>query len=87
MQSFHQSRARIFFEVLCALAISASCAGAWLQTGATALLPAAAVAALYGLVHAFDMRRGTPTVAPARERVELARIPEIVVPVAEPTVD
>lgn len=61
MQSFHHSRVRILFEVLCALAIAGSCVGAWQQTGASALLGAAAVTALYGLVHAFDMARGRPT--------------------------
>ena len=57
MHSFHHSRSRILFEVFCALAISASCVGAWMQTGAWALLPAAVVAALYGIVHTFDLRR------------------------------
>lgn len=63
MHSFHRSRGRILFEVFCALAISASCAGAWLQTGASAFLPAAFVAALYGLWHMTDMRARTPAVA------------------------
>jgi len=56
MHSFHRSRGRILFEVFCALGVSASCAGAWMQTDASALLAAAAVAALYGLVHVFDLR-------------------------------
>jgi len=60
MQSFHHSRARILFDVACAFGISASCVVAWMQTYATAMLPAAAIAALYGLVHAFDMARGSP---------------------------
>ncbi|MFL6729907.1 MAG: hypothetical protein ACJ8E3_05940 [Sphingomicrobium sp.] len=60
MHSVHQSRARIFFEVLCALGMSASLVGAWLQTYAPAFLPGAAIAALYGIVHAFDMIRGKP---------------------------
>ena len=55
MHSFHQSRGRIFFEVLCALAVSVSCVGTWMQTGASAMLPAAAAALLYALVHTFDM--------------------------------
>jgi hypothetical protein len=55
MHSFHPSRGRILFEVFCAFAISASCVGAWMQTGAWALLPAALVSALYGLVHLFDI--------------------------------
>ena len=64
MHSFHPSRGRVFFEVLCALVISASLVGAWIQTGATALLPAGSVAALYGLVHLFDMRRPKSAEAP-----------------------
>jgi len=56
MHSFHHSRGRIFFDVLCALAVSASCAGAWMQTGATALLGVAAISALYGVVHMFGLR-------------------------------
>ena len=63
MHSFHQPRGRVLFEVFCALAISASCVGAWMQTGAWALLPAAAVAALYGFVHLFDMDRHKPAIA------------------------
>jgi hypothetical protein len=82
MQSFHQSRGRILFEVFCSLAISASCAGAWMQTGASALLPAASVAALFGLVHAFDMRRAR-FVSPASQSIELPRVEETLVPVSE----
>ena len=86
MQSFHHSRGRILFEVFCSFAISASCAAAWQQTGATALLPPAAVAALYGLVHAFDMRRPKSSLAPTSKSAELTRIPEPVVPATEATV-
>ena len=46
MQSYYPSRTRIFFEVLCAFAMVTSFVGAWRQTGASALLIAAAVAAL-----------------------------------------
>ena len=49
MHSFHRSRGRILFEVLCAFVISASCVGTWMQTGAWAMLPAAFAALLYGL--------------------------------------
>ena len=56
MHSFHQSRGRIAFDVFCALTIAGSCVGAWMQTGATAFLPAAAVAAFYGVVLAFGLR-------------------------------
>ena len=60
MHSFHHSRGRILFEVLCALAVSVSCVQAWMQTGASALLGAAAAAALYGIVHLFDLRGRAP---------------------------
>ena len=63
MHSFQPSRGRIFFEVLCALAMSASFVGAWIQTEAPALLAAAGVAALYAIVRLFDMRRGRPAEA------------------------
>jgi hypothetical protein len=72
MHSFHHSRSRILFEVLCALAISASCGGAWMQTGAWALLPAAAVAALYGVVHSFDLRRRNSIDVVETQEIELA---------------
>jgi hypothetical protein len=62
MHSFHPTRERILFEVFCALAIAASCVGAWMQTGAWALLPGAFAAALYGLFHAFDLARPGATV-------------------------
>ena len=67
MHSYQHSRGRILFEVACAFGISASCVWAWQQTYATALLPAAAIAALYGLVHAFDLVRRRPAVAEAIE--------------------
>jgi hypothetical protein len=70
MHSFRPSRGRILFEVLCAMVVSASAAAAWVQTGASALLGAAGAAALYGLVHLFDMRR--PKTAEA-QRIDVAQ--------------
>jgi hypothetical protein len=70
MHSFHQSRGRILFDAFCALAIAASFAVAWMQTGAPALLSAAGVAALYGLVHAFD--RGRPAQSATAEPQRIA---------------
>ena len=74
MRSFHHSRARILFEVFCAFGISASCVEAWIQTYASAFLPVAGIAALYGLVHAFDMFRRADVAksAEADEPVEVA---------------
>ncbi len=63
MHSFHQSRGRILFESSCALAISASCIGAWTDLGTLALLPIAAVSALYGLVRLLDLRGRKPAAA------------------------
>lgn len=70
MHSFHQSRGRILFEVLCALGMVASFVGAWQQTGASALLAAASVAGLYGFVHLFDLARGDPVEAAAPQRID-----------------
>ena len=70
MHSFHHSRGRILFEVLCALTVSASCVGAWIQTGASAFLPAAAAAALYALAHAFDLAKARPALAAPMPSVE-----------------
>lgn len=72
MHSFQPSRTRILFEVLCAVGIAASCGGAWLQTGASALLAASAIATLYGLVHFFDLFRSAPAVAVEPQRIEFA---------------
>ena len=72
MHSFHHSRGRILFEVFCALGITASCVGAWMQTNASALLGAAAAAGLYALVHPFDVRHGKPVTASV-ETVETLR--------------
>ena len=63
MHSFRQSRGRILFEAFCALAISASCIGAWTDLGTLAFLPAAAVSALYGCVRLFDLRGRQPAAA------------------------
>lgn len=73
MRSFHQSRGKFLFEVLCSLVIAASCAGAWMQTGAWALLPVALVALLYGIVHAFELARRDPVSAADLERIDSAR--------------
>jgi hypothetical protein len=83
MQSFHRSRGRIFFEVLCAFTISASCAGAWLQTGAWALLVTSSVVALYGVVQAFDLVRRNPADAVEPQRIMFQPGPEIDVPASQ----
>ncbi|MCL6683278.1 hypothetical protein [Sphingomonas alba] len=66
MHSIRQSRGRIAFEVLCTLTVAASCVAAWMQTYATAFLPAAVATGLYGLWHLTDMRSPKPVAdAPA----------------------
>jgi hypothetical protein len=70
MHSFHPSRGRILFDFLCALGIVASGVGAWKQTGATALLAAAAVAGLYGFVRLFDLVRRDPVTAEQPQRID-----------------
>jgi hypothetical protein len=52
--------------------MSASLAVAWMQTYSSALLAAAAVAALYGLVHASDMLRRNPLADQPAEAAEPA---------------
>ena len=86
MHRFHPSRGRILFEVACAMTMAASFAVAWTQTGATALLPAAAVAVLYSVVRTFDLRQRAPAAAapvpaalPAME--EQADLPAEVAPI------
>lgn len=66
MHSFHQSRGRILFDVFCALGMVVCCVGAWKQTGASALLGAAAVAGLHGFVRLFDLRHGRQALEPQR---------------------
>ena len=84
MQSFHQSRARILFEVACAFGMSASCVVAWMQTYSTAMLPAAAIAALYGLVRASDMLRSGPQAAESVDAAETHAVAAAPAPVADP---
>ena len=81
MSSFHQSRSRIFFDSVCAFGMSTFCAVAWTQTYATAMLGAASVAGIYGLMRFTDMFRRTPVVeeaVPVEPAIEAAVLEEIV---------
>jgi hypothetical protein len=69
MHTFRPSRGRVLFEVFCALGVAASFAGGWVQTGASAFVPAAVIAALYGVVHAFDLAGRGPALS-AQEGAE-----------------
>ena len=84
MHSFRPSRSRILFDVFCALAISASCVSAWMQTGAQALLAAAAVAALYGVVHAFGLGGHKPRATVDQPESEAATDPVFEFAAAQP---
>jgi hypothetical protein len=81
MHSFHHSRGRILFEVFCAFAVVASLVGAWRQTHASALLVAAAAAALYGMVHLFDLDRRDPAEATEPQRIDFEPEADVDVPV------
>lgn len=70
MHSFHHSRGRILFDTLCALAVAASLAGAWMQTGASALLGAAGAATLYALVRLAEVRQPKPAEAAEPQRID-----------------
>src|SRR5215210_5177779 len=76
MHSFQQSRGRIFFDAVCAFGIAASCVAASMQTWSTAMLAAAAIAALYGLVRASDMLRSGPKIDAPAKLVEATGEPE-----------
>lgn len=69
MHSLRPSRGRILFEVFCALAVVSSMIGAWRQTQASALLVAAAAAALLAMTRLFDLGRHHSTVAEEPQRI------------------
>ena len=67
MHSNHRARGKILFEVLCVLSLAASFAGAWDQTGSSALLASAAILALFAFYWAFGVfgrGRAEPVVQP-----------------------
>ena len=85
MHSYQPSRGRIFFQVLCVFGMSVTLAGAWLQTGAIALAAAAFIAALYGVVHFFDLFRNR-AVEIEPQRIDFNTPPEMpTVPVLQET--
>lgn len=85
MHSHQRSRAKVLFEVLCALSLAASFAGAWQQTGSSALLASASIMALFAVYWSFGLvardRRDeaaqpTAAVADAREAAVETVMPE-----------
>ena len=55
MHSHQRSRVKVLFEVLCALSLAASFAGAWQQTGSSALLASASIMALFAVYWSFGL--------------------------------
>lgn len=55
MHRHHRGRGKILFEVLCALGLAASFAGAWGQTGSSALLASASIMALFAFYWSFGL--------------------------------
>ncbi len=70
MHSHRRVRGKVLFEVLCALSLAASFAGAWDQTGSSALLASAAIMALVAIYWAFGLV--------GRDRADLAAQPSAV---------
>jgi hypothetical protein len=75
MHSLHRARGKVLFEVLCALSLAASFAGAWDQTGSSALLASASIMALFAIYWSFGLF--------ARDRVDVTAQPTAAV--AQPT--
>ena len=55
MHSHQRLRGKVLFEVLCALSLAASFAGAWDQTGSSALLASASIMALVAIYWSFGL--------------------------------
>lgn len=55
MHRHHRGRGKILFEVFCALSLAASFAGAWDQTGSSALLASASIVALFAFYWSFGL--------------------------------
>ncbi len=70
MNRFRRSRGRVSLEILCALTISLSLAGAWLQTGAWALLPASLAALICSMTLAADLKGGGKVPAAGPQRID-----------------
>jgi hypothetical protein len=67
MHSQHRARGKVLFEVFCALSLAASFAGAWDQTGSSALLASASITALFAIYWSFGLF--------ARDRVDVVAQP------------
>lgn len=83
MHSHQRPRGKVLFEVFCALALAASFAGAWDQTGSSALLASAAIMALVATYWSFGLIAREPIVDAAQPTAPVA---EATVEMAQPTV-
>lgn len=70
MNRFRRSRGRVSLEIVCALTISLSLAGAWQQTGAWALLPASLASLICAMILAADLKRETRDPANEPQRID-----------------
>jgi hypothetical protein len=77
MHRHHRARGKVLFEVLCALSLAASFAGAWDQTGSLALLASASIMALFAFYWSFGLV--------ARDRSDDAAQPTAIVADAQET--
>src|SRR5688572_31957107 len=75
MHRQHRGRGKIFFEVLCALSLAASFAGAWDQTGSSALLASASIVALFALYWSFGLFARDRSDEVARPAATVAKTP------------
>src|SRR5688572_1340198 len=71
MHSHRRARGKVLFEALCALGLAASFAGAWVETGSSALLASASIVALFAVYWSFGLV--------ARDRVEVPAQPSVAV--------
>ena len=72
MHSHRRARAKVLFEVLCALGLAASFAGAWVETGSSALLASASILALFAIYWSFGLAGRRPVEAAAQPSAAVA---------------
>ena len=80
MHSHRRARGKVLFEALCALGLAASFAGAWVETGSSALLASASIVALFAIYWSFGLVARDRVEAPAQTPVA---VPDIWEPEAE----
>ncbi len=76
MHSHRRARGKVLFEALCALGLAASFAGAWAETGSSALLASASIVALFAVYWSFGLAARDRVEEPAQPPVTMAEAPE-----------